>query len=149
MTYYLVNDNTDAIIEAYPDRPSRAELLKDAKFFNCPVYLIEGQRVGDTVSPPAAPAPVEYVERVLGLDEVMQEGDQVYQDGEYAFDINDWDGDTVESHFRETYMNWSVTRREPVTPAPADDSMQVRFVNGDVEYNEPGAAVSDGEEMEF
>jgi len=103
-------------------------------------------------TPPARPA---FVERVLGSDEEMREGDRVYSRGEYAFSISGgWDGDTVESHLHEADMEWSVTRREPTPlwdePTPEEVASfwgsegRTRFVDGAPDEQSRG----DGQRLE-
>ncbi len=88
MTYYLVNENTDAIIEASPDRPSRAELLQSAEYFKCPVYLIEGQRVGYTAYPPEnAPAPLPVDDSAPAV---------TFAEPDNRFEVTGWDEPTAD-----------------------------------------------------
>lgn len=53
--YYTINAETDKIIDQGPNCP---DPQKEADYFGCPVYIIEGQHIGLTATPERGAAPM-------------------------------------------------------------------------------------------
>lgn len=51
--YYVISDNGQ-IVESYDRRPTQEQLQADADYFNCEVYVIDGEHTGLTASPKSA-----------------------------------------------------------------------------------------------
>jgi len=98
-------ENQQAAIEALTTRLTALEVAT-------------GLRVPEPL-PETLSAPAAFVERVLGLDEEMREGDMIFSDGEFFDIVKGLAGETPSSFWRELSGNkYTVTRREP---APVKD----------------------------
>lgn len=49
--YYIMSSETDCILETVSTPPTQDELQTEADFFNCAVYVIEGQHYGMSAEP--------------------------------------------------------------------------------------------------
>lgn len=51
MNYYIVNQETNQILEVCSHYPSDEELESDVESFRCAIYVIKGEHTGLTMEP--------------------------------------------------------------------------------------------------